>query len=334
MAKGNFLTSQVRGKLGDVVFYRQDGEQVSRSRNRHPHNPKTVPQLYQRAILGTVTGVYKVGKEIFDHSFEGYSVGAHNQREFIRRNTKLLRSLVATDLNNNRTGDDAVGRVMGPGTASPVGFAGLIVSAGTYPMQAFTFTPIDREAQDPAQWLLPVAVTDETRSAYAARVGLIADDIYTFVMLYSDSDTDEIVYRVNSVTGAWGALQYREHFAFLRLRVRADFVASTVAMTDVKLSDIFVFDTYSPDIDVATLSAQAFGSELTLDGIVTAPGGAEGYIALIRSRLDSDLRSNSAMVIASPSTALGITSEWILPAWQQGTEAVGNSELILEGGGF
>lgn len=334
MAKGNFLTSQVRGKLGDVVFYRQDGEQVSRSRNRHPSNPKTAPQLYQRAILGTVTGVYKVGKEIFDHSFEGFSVGANNQREFIRRNTKLLRSLVATDLNNNRTGENAVGRVMGPGTASPVGFAGLIVSSGTYPMQAFNFTAIDTSAGDPAQWKLPAATTDETRSAYAARVGLIADDIYTFVMLYSDTVADPIVYRVNGVTGDGGALQYREHFAFLRLRVRADFVTSTAVMTGTTLSNIFVFDSYSPDIDLATLSANAYDLELTLDGIVAAPGGAEGYIALIRSRLDSDLRSNSAMVIATPGTLLGISSEWILPAWQQGTESVGNSELILEGGGF
>ena len=326
MAKGNFLTSQVRGKLGDVVFYRQDGEQISRSRNRHPRNPKTVPQLYQRAIMSTVTLAYKAGREIYDHAFEGFTVGAGCQREFLRQNAKLLRSLVATDINNNRTGEDAVGRVVGPGTASPVGFAGLIVSAGTYPMRAFNFTPIDREAQDPAQWLLPSATSDETRATYAARVGLIADDIYTFVMLYADSADDPIVYRVNGVTGTFGALQYREHFAFLRLRVRADFVASTEAMGDTDLSDIFDFDTYSPDIDVATLSNLSYNQELTLEGILNAPGGAEGYIALIRSRLDSDLRSNSAMVIASPDTALGITSEWILPAWQQGAEAVGNSE--------
>lgn len=39
MAKGNPLMSQMRGKVGDLVMTRLAGEQITRSRNRHPKNP-------------------------------------------------------------------------------------------------------------------------------------------------------------------------------------------------------------------------------------------------------------------------------------------------------
>lgn len=334
MAKGNLFLGQGRGKVGDIVFYRQDGEQVTRTRNRHPRNPNTEPQMYQRAIMGTVTAAYKAGREIFDHSFQGMSVGAANQRVFLSRNAKLLRSLIASDLDNGRVGAATSGRVMAPGTSSPVGFPGMIISAGNYPMAGFVFSRPDSQASDPARWALPAAVADETKAAYAARVGLIADDIFTFCMFYYDSVTDPVLFAVRGVTGQAGAIQYRQHFAFLRLRVRADFTSSTEAVTGTTLAGVFYFDTFSPDIAVDELAAQGFAEELTLDSIVTAPGGAMGYIGLIRSRLDADLRSDSALWWGLPSGYSGISSEYILAAWSQGTESVGNSELILEGGGF
>lgn len=334
MAKGNLFLGQSRGKVGDIVFYRQDGEQVTRTRNRHPRNPRSNPQQYQRAIMATVTAAYKAGRQIYDHAFQGFTVGAGCQREFLKRNAKLLRSLIADDLAAGNVGEATSGRVIGPGTGSPVGFPGLLISAGEYPMRAFVFSSADPEGMTPAQWKLPTAVADETRAAYSSRVGLLANDIFTFAMYYYDAEADPIIFRISGVTGDAGALQYRQHFAFLRLRVREDFTKATAVMTGVTMADVFVFDTFSADIDTATLSAKAFDEELTLNEIVEAPGGAEGYIGLIRSRLDQDLRSDSELVWSSPTGYAGISSEWVLDAWTQGTDAVGNSSLILEGGGF
>lgn len=91
MSKGNLLLGQARGKVGDVVFYRMSGEQVTRARNRSPRNPRTPVQLAQRVILNTVSKAYSLFQELADHAFEGLTQGAENQRQFIKDNNDMLR---------------------------------------------------------------------------------------------------------------------------------------------------------------------------------------------------------------------------------------------------
>lgn len=91
MSKGNLLLGQARGKVGDVVFYRMAGEQVTRARNRSPRNPRTPVQLAQRVILNTVSKAYSLFQELADHAFEGLAQGAENQRQFIKDNNDMLR---------------------------------------------------------------------------------------------------------------------------------------------------------------------------------------------------------------------------------------------------
>lgn len=99
MAKGNIFLGFGRGKVGDVVFSRQNGEQVTRARNRSPKNPRTPLQLLQRVVMATVSGAYSLMQEITDHSFQGEQVGTMNQSRFIRRNVALLRSQLAEEIN-------------------------------------------------------------------------------------------------------------------------------------------------------------------------------------------------------------------------------------------
>lgn len=91
MSKGNLLLGQGRGKVGDVVFYRLEGEQVTRARNRSPRNPRTPVQLAQRVILNTVSKAYSLFQELADHAFEGLTQGAENQRQFIKDNNDMMR---------------------------------------------------------------------------------------------------------------------------------------------------------------------------------------------------------------------------------------------------
>lgn len=109
MAKGNLFLGQARGSIGDVVFWRGNGEQLSRTRNRRPSNPRTDSQLATRIILKTCSTAYS--KLMFDYAnqtFQGAKIGAENQRKFMSANTKILRDYIkqgADDMNFNGKDD-------------------------------------------------------------------------------------------------------------------------------------------------------------------------------------------------------------------------------------
>lgn len=76
------MNGQLRGKRGGVVYYRALGQQVSRSRNFSPKNPKTFAQMIQRLFLANASKAAVGLKEIIDHSFEGVAYGSESVRHF------------------------------------------------------------------------------------------------------------------------------------------------------------------------------------------------------------------------------------------------------------
>lgn len=101
MSKGNLLLGQARGRVGDVVFTRIDGEQVARSRNRAPKNPQTPIQLLQRSIMKTNSLGYSMFRDIADHAFQGKAQGTECQSEFSRLNIAAMRGELAQLINDN-----------------------------------------------------------------------------------------------------------------------------------------------------------------------------------------------------------------------------------------
>ena len=95
MSKGNMLLGHARGKVGDVVFSRVNGQQITRARAAVVRNPQTEKQMIQRIILNTVIQAYSRMAEICDHSFEGVAVGQDNMSKFMRENMSILRKYVA-----------------------------------------------------------------------------------------------------------------------------------------------------------------------------------------------------------------------------------------------
>lgn len=91
MSKGNMLLGQARGSIGDLTFYRRDGQQITRAKVRRVANPRTSLQIIQRMIFGTVVEAYKRTKSITDHSFEDVQAGAKSQSRFMSLNLKRLR---------------------------------------------------------------------------------------------------------------------------------------------------------------------------------------------------------------------------------------------------
>lgn len=327
MAKGNVFLGMGRGSIGDVTFYRADGEQLSRVRNRRPRNPKTPAQLYQRAIMATVVKAYQAGKAIFDHSFQGYSVGAQCQQQFLKLNAKMLRSLVATDINTPIAHDDQKARVVAPGVNTPVAFP-MIISRGSYQQSLWSY-------DDENQVFAMIATNQgETLAQYAQRVGLIPGDIYTFVVF---AERELEAYVSPRSDDALATLKYCD-FGWLRMIVKSNVLDSQTLAPD--LSNIFDFQFSMSDLDPVKsgINAKVPGDEIDISQLLknsTQDYIKTGGLGLIRSRLDRDLRSDSELKMSyggDASDMFGLSSDYILDEWASGTTTVGDSTLILEGG--
>ena len=308
------LQGMARGKVGDIVFSRLNGEQISRVRNRNPKNPRTNAQLYQRAIMATVMQAYSAGKEIFDHSFQGKSVGAANQRRFMSLNAKKLRDQIADDLTKEYT-EEQIARVVAPGSITPVPTV-LVVSEGTYTQNLFVYS----EENGGGNWMLKDKLNNETVAAYATRNGLISGDIYTFVAIYYENPK-EVVFSIESIESDF-AKQYRAKFGFVRMTVKTD-LSSTAELSSI--SQLFDIET----------DGQFTGNALGI-GVLNAFAAVDGMSAIIRSRKDEDLRSTSEMkhdYSTGNEINAGIAPAYLIPVWKTGTVTLGNSDLILEGGG-
>jgi len=317
MAKGNLFLGMASGSIGDVTMYRTNGQQISRARNRKPSNPRSDAQLYQRAILATISRVYQLGHAIFDHSFQGYRRGAENQRRFQKLNLNALRAQLAADV----AAGTSLARVGAPGVSAPTANR-YIISEGTY--QNTLLIPAANGSVT-----FPSPVDGDTISQYAARVGLIDGDIYTVVAI-GVSPTD-FAYEYVTDDGALveQASLGRANFKFWQFRVKAGTQASAQVITAESLiSD--VFDIYP---DKAPFNSLAFDNgPIPFTDFVENPDWTNGAIGVIRSREDSDLRSNTTMQLVGNAT-FGITARWLLEVWRKEYQ-IGGSDLILEGSEF
>lgn len=186
MSKGNLFLGQARGKVGDIVFTRGYGEQVTRARNRAPKNPQTPLQQLQRICLTTACKAYSLMQAICDHSFEGLSVGTPCQSEFTRLNIDKLRQSLAYELafpedqvmldsvayNFNQKGDNAA-------ELNP-----YIISRGSLPSLQYVFFQSEMKLEFKSQLSAP------TTASYADVVealGVQRGDQLTFVSVTYDN---------------------------------------------------------------------------------------------------------------------------------------------------
>lgn len=328
MAKGNMFQGMARGSVGDVVFYRMDNKQISRVRNRYPRNPRSNKQLVQRAIMATVMRAYSAGKEIFDHSFEGKPVGMGNMREFLSRNADALRQALAYDFQLKPTAHlDAI--VNAPKTNTPVPNL-YIVSTGS--LQQDYITIKDASALN-AQGTIttPAANADETLAQYAKRIGLNVGDIYTFVGY--TVNPSKTVFSVENGIGA-GAYQENGSFFFVRLIVTDAILAEDPA-EDALMSSIFEVDATANVDNAPLLEYKVAGLNASLASLFDFTNDGEIAVAMgvIRSEVNSGLRSNETLHWVNWSNVYGIDWQNLLKAWEKNGTAIGDSDLILEGGG-
>ena len=314
----------IRGKVGGVVFYKitdsnSKDKQGQRAYVGTIRNPNSTRQQYQRAILKTVSNMYAQGKAIFNHSFQGKSVGGQNAREFRRLNMRALRAQCVADYNAGLrpAGYRSFVSAKGSMYAAPNEY---IVSQGSYDQQFFTWV------KEQNSFTTPEATQGQTVADYMAANGLIEGDIYTFVAL---------IVNKNVVAGGDGQTayetNYKSDFLYSRFRVTAP-ADTTVEITNLA-QVLLQLPSSLPNVDLTGINPH----DLVDTAVVFAPDVPNlGAFGVIRSREDQDLRSNSTMHLIT-STGLdapgfGIISAFVYKYWADDAGNLGDSELLLEGG--
>lgn len=164
------LLGQARGKVGDLVFSRSNGQQVTRARAAVVKNPQTETQMIQRIILNTVAQAYSRMSAITDHSFEGIQAGQPSMSYFMSKNLNSLRSKLAEDI---AEGYD-LGSIYAFSPVSTNQYAAnrYIIAKGTLPEVPATFGP---------QNVGRVVVAGSTYADIINAFGLQRGDQLTFV---------------------------------------------------------------------------------------------------------------------------------------------------------
>lgn len=320
MSKGNLFLGFGRGSVGDVTFYRTNGEQIARARNRKPSNPRSDRQLFQRAVLATISRVYQLGHAIFDHSFQGYRRGAENQRRFQSLNLNALRQQLAADLSAGTT----LARVAAPGISAPTANR-YIISEGTYPQTLITWSEESQAFEIPSV----ISSLDATVAQWAQERGVLDGDIYTIVAI-GVSPTD---FAYEYVDGDGRLVEQasvgRAAFQYLQLRVKEGVQTSAALFAGATLADVFdIYQSTSGQVDPTALVTEA----ITFANLVGNPDWNNGAVGVIRSREDSDLRSSTTMQLVGDGT-FGITAPWLLDVWRR-ESSIGGADVILEGSNF
>lgn len=314
----------IRGKVGGVVFYKitdsnSKDKQGQRAYVGTIRNPNSTRQQYQRAILKTVSNMYAQGKSIFNHSFQGMSVGGANAREFRKLNMRALRAQCVADYSAGLrpAGYRSFVSAKGSMYAAPNEY---IISQGTYDQQFFAWDDTNKE------YTMPASTEGQTVAEYMAANGLVEGDIYTFVGLIVDKSVvaggdGQTAYETN----------YKSNFLYTRLRV------TPVADTTVVMANLSqVFEQLPSSLPNISLASFILSDGITPDNIFAPDVPNLGAFGCIRSREDQDLRSNSTMHLLTTTDldapGFGIISAFVYKYWADDAGNLGDSELLLEGG--
>ena len=90
MAKGNPLIGTLKGKIGDVVFSRQGGEQRSRAYIPSVRNPRTRAQMAQRVKLANLVAFYRSVIRLFPSAFQNKPANQSDYNQFVSKNMGVV----------------------------------------------------------------------------------------------------------------------------------------------------------------------------------------------------------------------------------------------------
>lgn len=97
MAKGNVMTGTLRGKIGDIIFSRQGGEQRSRAYIPEVKNPKTRSQMVQRVQLSNLVSFYRNVIRLFPSAFQNKPSNQSDYNQFVGKNLNAVKIYLTRD---------------------------------------------------------------------------------------------------------------------------------------------------------------------------------------------------------------------------------------------
>jgi hypothetical protein len=177
MAKGNMLLGMARKKVGDLVFYRANGEQITRARNRNPRNPKSDKQSVQRMVLASASKLASILEPIVNHSWEHVQVGGTSVRHFQKKAMDFIRAAAAAQINGEASLPVAQFTIKGAPAAGIV--AGLPISSGSLSV----ITPMAVGDYENAP-IIPGLASGDTIEEILGNSGFEPGDQMTIVGLY------------------------------------------------------------------------------------------------------------------------------------------------------
>lgn len=181
MAKSKGFFGLRSGSTKNFTFSELNGQQITKERVYKVKNPRTMQQMRQRMVMATVSAAYGYLKEICDHSFEGFGVGAPCMSEFMKANIDLLKADAQDDNSMvafNAYQDKGI---------NPVEFMvsqGSIDIPGTY----FTFNALG--GLEFANSSIPATNFSSAEDCYKA-LGLQRGDMITFLLSSLGAKVDE-----------------------------------------------------------------------------------------------------------------------------------------------
>lgn len=179
------LLGHARGKVGSLVFSRQNGKQVTRAKAETVRNPQTEKQIVQRIILNTISQAYSRMASITDHSFEGKSNPSENMAAFMKRNMNELRSKISRAVDAGNTFEEIT-------NFAPIGTSNFVYNPLVISMGALPKIPVISVTSGTGA--KTGAVTANTYQAVIDAFGLQRGDQLTFVNIVEDAKGNKYFY--------------------------------------------------------------------------------------------------------------------------------------------
>lgn len=327
MAKGIAINGQLHGKLGGAVYYRSNGQQISRAKAENVSNPNTEPQRIQRMIMATVMQAYSLTKEITDHSFEGVKYKQDSMAFFQRVNANKLRAMCS-----------AVDGAFQPSFTAPKLQAlipnGYTISRGSLAPVPYSYLEVDGGSHIASFGVASGiatggVITDMTNAQLVQALGANAGDMITLVWFEGDStlyqygDVDDNRAQVKYVTMRFIRMKFKETFTAEDLAKNLFTVTADVPTVN---TDIFEVELCSNLDLLGTFTVTEVNGGLFLS---YANEDAHACGAIRSRRSDGVWRRSLCEMAVNPDYNFGLSYEYGVLAWEKKTTDLGNGDWLL-----
>lgn len=181
MAKGNPLLGTLRRSIGDVTFFRRNGEQISRARIRQIANPRTDAQTIRRLAFSSASKTAQQLRGIVDHSFQGIKYGQMSVNHFVSRLAKEIGSFMEGAVVDPSTSPFGTAPVLPYAAGGVAAGAKALISSGDLPSVPYEFLSGSTGGWNIGNNIGSSDVTDFAISEFETVFGVPLTDQMTFI---------------------------------------------------------------------------------------------------------------------------------------------------------